>query len=123
MAGDQDRLAGLGAELDRSRNRMPISFDMGLVQKFHSHVVDLACFHGQANVGHQVKAVIKLCGQGLVGEGINLVGFLAQNPGVIGVGSVTFQAVHGNFANRMDVWIDREVLHAMQFAEFDLLID
>jgi len=42
---------------------------------------------------------------------------------VVGIGGIAFDAVRDNFAHRMDVFIDGVILHAVQFAELDLVGD
>ena len=88
MSRNQNGLAGLGAETDLGRHRVTVGSDVGLIEQFHGHQVDATGLHRQADVVHQAEAVIQLRGERLVGEGVDLVGFAAEDAGMIGVGGV-----------------------------------
>ena len=57
MAGYQDGLAGLGAELYRGRNRVAVGIGVGVVQKPHDGQVVLAALHGKPDEVHQPQAL------------------------------------------------------------------
>ena len=72
VARDEDRLARLGAELNRGRHRVAVAVGVGLVEQFHGDQVDAAAFHGEADEIHQTQAGVESGGQRLVGEGVDL---------------------------------------------------
>ena len=122
MARHQDCFACLGAQLDRCRYGVTVCLDVGLIKQLHGEIIDAAGIHRQADIGHQVEAVIKHRGHGLVGVGINLIGLFTENPGVICVSRVAFDAVHGDLSHRVDVRVDGEIFDAVQLTQFDLLV-
>jgi hypothetical protein len=85
VAGNQDALAGAGAEIDLGGHRVTVVFHMTRVEQAHDGEVVLAAFHGQVDVIHQAEGIGSHGGgQGAVVESGDLVVGLAENPGVIG---------------------------------------
>ena len=120
VAGNQDRLAGLGAELDRGRYRMAVPLDVRLVEEFHREVVDPAGFHRQPDALVQVETVVQQGCKRLVREGVDLLRFLSEGAGMVCVGGIPLDPVGDHLAHRVDVLIDLEVLDPVQLSQFDL---
>ena len=116
VAGNQNAFARLGPQLDRSWNRVAVSFNMGLVEQLHGDIVDATGFHGQADVRHQVEAVVEHCGQGLVSVSVDLIRFFAEDAGMVSIGCVAFDAIHDDLTNRVNVSVDGVVFDSMQLA-------
>ncbi len=116
VTGDQDRLAGLGAELNRSRYRVAVAVGVGLVEQFHGDQVDAAALHGEGDEIHQAEVPVEGGGQGLVGECVDFVALAAENQGMVGVGGVALHAVDEDLLDRLDVRVDVVALHAVGFA-------
>ena len=106
VAGDQDGLAGLGAELNRGRYRVAVGVGVGGVEQPHDGQVLLAALHGEADEIHQAQVGIGGGGQRLLEEGHDFVIAPAQDHGVIHIGGHTLQAVHEDLDDGTDVFVD-----------------
>ena len=106
VAGDQDGLAGLGAELHRGRYRVAVGIGVGGIQKAHDGQVLLAALHGQPDKIHQAQVGIGGGGQRLLEKSHDFVIAPAEDHGVIHIGRHTLQAVHKDLDDGTDVFID-----------------
>ncbi len=113
VAGDQDTLAGLGAQVDGGRDRMPIGIGVGGVEQSHHGQVLLAALHGEADEVHQSQTRVGAGGQRLLEEGHDLIVAAAQDHGVVHIGGHPFQAVHENLDHGADVFVDVQGVEAV----------
>ncbi len=106
VAGNQDGLAGLGAELHRGRHRVAVGVGVGGVEQPHDGQVLLAALHGEADKVHQPEVGVGGGGQRLLEEGHDFVIAPAEDHGVVHVGGHPLEAVHEDLDDGTDIFID-----------------
>ncbi len=116
VAGHQNGLASLGAELHSGRNRVAVGIGVGIVQQPHHGQVLLAALHRETYEIHQPQIGISGCCQRLLEEGHDFVIGFAEDHGVIHIGRHTLQAVHQDFNHGTDVFVDMLGVDAVGFA-------
>ncbi len=87
VPGNQDGLAFLVPQGHLGGHRVAVPAGVARIQQFHGPQVDLAAFEHQRQEVVQAQVFSRRGRQTLVDEGIDLVVFLPQNPGVVGIGA------------------------------------
>ena len=105
VAGNQDRLAGLGAQLYFCRYRVAVALHVSFVQEPHDGQVVLAALHGEPDEVHQAEGRVDGGGQGLVEKGIDLIVVLAEDLAVVGIGGHPLETVDENLDGGTDVLV------------------
>ena len=105
MAGYQDCLAPSGAEGHLGRHRMAVSAGVAGIKQFHGPEVDFAAFQHQADPFIHAEILAQDRSQAFLDKGIDLVVFLAENPGMVGIGRNPFQTEEENVFQGDDVRI------------------
>jgi len=93
VAGDEDGLARLRAQLHGGRDRVAEARHVGRVKHSHHLQINLAALHGQLHIILQLQGRIGGSGQGLVEEGIDIVLVPAEDPAVVGISGHPFKSV------------------------------
>ena len=109
VAGDQDGLALLVPQGHLGGHRVAVAAGVARVQQLHGPEVDLAAFQHQAQQVVQAQVLAGDGGQALVDEGIDLVVFLAQDLGVIGVGADPLDAEEQGVFEGEDIGVRRGI--------------
>jgi len=113
MTGDEDRLAGAGAELYRGRYRMAVVLHVAGIEYPHGGDVVLAALHAQGHEVHQAEGGIGGGGKSPVEEGEDLFIALAEDEGVIHIGCHALETVGEDFDDGADVLVHVEGAQAM----------
>ena len=109
VARHQDGLALLVPQGDLGGHRVAVSAGVAGIQQLHGPEVDFAAFQHQGHHVGDAQALGRGGRQPLVDEGVNLVVFLAQDLGVIGVSADPLEAEQQGVLQGEDVGVRRRV--------------
>ncbi len=109
VTGNQNGLAGLGAQRDLGRHRVSEDLRVSGIQELHGAQVDLPALEHETHPVVQGKILPGGGGQALVDKGVDPVVFLAQDLGVAGVGADSLEPEQQGVLQGENVRVDVRV--------------